>query len=180
MNTTMPTHETSHHTHAHPHKKAFWDNSRDRKISIIILSIIGGLLIFKFGMFVGYHKALFSYRSDDRGFSAMMDIRGEGMMKLPAPGFAREEFGTGHGATGRVVSISLPSFVVASPDNSEKTVTIGNDTLIRRFKSTVPATDIQTDDYTVVLGDPDETGAINARFIRLMPMMINQTGTFSR
>lgn len=149
-------------------KKTFWDTKKDRTISIVVLSVIGVLIVFKLGMFVGYHKALFSYRSDARHGMSMRS--GDGMMiglRVPSPGFAREEFPTGHGATGKILSVSLPSFIIASPDNSERTVTVSEGTMIRRFKKTVPATDIRPDDFTVVLGQPDESGVIQAKFIRL-------------
>lgn len=167
-------------------KKSFWDTKKDRSISIIVLSVIGALLIFKLGMIVGYHKALFSYRSDDRYMSGMrfnggmgMDTSVSSMHGVPGFGFGPEEFSTSHGATGRIVSVSLPSFVVASPDNSEKTVTISNDTMIRRFRTTVGPTDIQPDEFTVVLGNPDDTGVIQAKFIRLMPGMVTVDATAS-
>ncbi len=132
-----------------------------------VLCIIAVLIIFKMGMFVGYHKALFSYRSDARFGGGMM---GGDMMRLPKPGFGNEEFSTSHGAVGRVVSVSLPFFVVAGPDNSEKTVTVGEKTMIRRMKDTVSASDIRADDFAVVLGEPNDTGKIDAKFVRLMPL----------
>lgn len=147
-------------------KKVFWDTKKDRTISIIVLSVVGGLIIFKLGMFAGYHKALFSYQSDNRHFMFSSSGVAGGMM-LPAPGFAREEFSTSHGATGRVVSVSLPTFVIASPDNKERTIMVGDRTMVRRFQNTVPATDIRADDFTVVLGNPDDAGRIQAKFIRL-------------
>lgn len=51
----MNTH-TSSHSH-HEHKKPFWDTQKDSKVSLVVLVIIATLLVFKFGMFVGYHKA---------------------------------------------------------------------------------------------------------------------------
>jgi hypothetical protein len=149
-------------------QKTFWTTPRDKKISVIVLSIIGTLIIFKMGMFVGYHKALFSYRSD-AGFGRGMEMNGD-KYGLPKPGFMNEEFSTSHGAVGRIVSVSLPSFVVAGPDNSEKTVTVGDRTMIRRMKDTVSASDIRTDDFAVVLGEPNEAGKIDAKFVRLMPL----------
>ncbi|HEY0908228.1 MAG TPA: hypothetical protein VGE35_02655 [Candidatus Paceibacterota bacterium] len=149
-------------------KKAFWDTQKSRTITIVVLSFIAALVILKIGMFIGYHKALFAYRSDERHFIMMKG--GEGMgagMRIPSPRIVREEFPTGYGATGRVMSVSLPSFIIASPDNTERTITVNGDTMIRRFKSTVPATDIKTDDFTVILGEPDESGTIRAKFIRL-------------
>jgi len=103
-------------------------------------------------------------------------------MRPPSFGFTREEFPTSHGATGRIVSVALPSFVVAGPDNNEQNVIVGGQTLIRRMRTTVPPGDIKVDDYTVVLGEPNESGAIQAKFVRLMPSNATfiRTATTSR
>lgn len=116
---------------------------------------------------MGYHRALFSYRSDERFLPGMG--RGGDMMKAPSFGFTREEFPTNHGVVGKIVSVTLPSFVIAGSDNSEKTVTVGKETMIRRMRDTVASTSIVVDDNAVVLGEPDTTGTIQAKFIRLMP-----------
>lgn len=149
-------------------RNIFWSTKKDKIITISVLSLVVALLIFKAGMFIGYHRALFSYRSDAR-FSSDMG-QGRDMMKAPPFGFMREEFPTNHGAAGRIVSVSLPHFVVAGLDNSEKTVTIGKETMIRRMRDTVASTSIKVDENAVVLGEPDDTGKIQAKFIRLMSL----------
>lgn len=145
---------------------------------LIILIII--FAVFQAGIFVGYHKARFYgslgenyYKSSEglgnRGPGGMMgkgDSFGNFIKDANLPG--------GHGAVGKIVSINLPTIVVASPDNVEKTINISNDTLIRQFRDTLGPKDLKVGDYVVILGEvpnPNNTpeGVVNAKLIRLIP-----------
>lgn len=136
-----------------------------RSVLIGLVSLALALFVFQAGIFVGYHKALFSYRGENRYFAAIEGQGGRGGMMM---GFS-DEFSPNHGAIGQIISVSLPSFVVAGPNNAEKTVVIDGRTTIRRFRDIATSTDIRADDFAVVLGEPDQSGAIQARFVRLMP-----------
>lgn len=83
--------------------------------------------------------------------------------------FYRDDLSASHGVSGRVVSLSLPTFIVAAPNNLEKTVVVSDKTIIRKFRDTVTQNDIQPDDFVVVLGEPEPTGEIEARFVRIAP-----------
>lgn len=137
-------------------------NMYKNKVVIGVISIIAALLIFQSGVFVGYHKASSSYSGGDHFYRMMQGPTPEGMMD-------RDDFSPTHGASGRIVSVSLPSFIVAAPNNLEKTVTVDGQTIIRRFRDTVGQNDIHANDLVLVLGDPDQSGTIQARFVRLMP-----------
>lgn len=135
-------------------------------IGICIFIVI--ILIFQAGVFVGYKKAEFSGRFGDnysRAFGG--DQRGPGMMG----GFSQDIFVGGHGATGKIVRISLPSIVVADQGNVEKIITVNDDTAIRNFRATIQSTDLKVGDFIVVLGSPDDQGQIVAKLIRLMPAL---------
>ncbi|HEU5114215.1 MAG TPA: hypothetical protein VFT82_00435 [Candidatus Paceibacterota bacterium] len=147
----------------------FFSSRRGKKIVIGVIAAIGALLIFQAGIFVGYHKALFSYRGGERFVSMMQGPR---MMQ----GYD-DDFSPSHGAFGRIVSVALPSFVVASPNNTEQTVYVGNGTVIRMFRNTASTSDIQPERYAAVLGEPDPSGFIEARFIRIMPSQAVATST---
>lgn len=136
------------------------------KLLIILIAIT---IIFQAGIFVGYHKAGF-YRSMGENYRPF-DDKGRGfsdkgkkfmMQNSNIPG--------GHGAVGKIVSINLPTIVVASPDNIEKTVSISDDTLIRQFRETVSAKDLKVGEYAVVIGDNNvDGGVVKAKLIRLLP-----------
>lgn len=171
--------EQSNNTLGHKdHPKSFWGDmtaSRSRKATLVALvSVIGALLVFQAGVFVGYHKALFSYRGGERFFMMM-----EGGPKGYAAqaGIPSDDFGPSHGAVGRIVSVSLPTFVIAGPDKRERTVTIGDDTEIRLFRQTASTSEIRTDRFALVLGEPDQDGSIEARLVRIMPVPSAATTT---
>ena len=141
------------------------------KIVISLLSLIAALIVFQAGVFVGYHKAFSSYSGGDR-FYRMME--GEQRPQGPQMGFQavfddKDDFLPSHGVTGRIVSVSLPSFIVAAPNNLEKTVLVNDKTITRKFRDTVTSSDIHVNDFVIVLGEPDQSGTIEAKFVRLTP-----------
>jgi hypothetical protein len=145
-------------------------------LKILIILIVASV-IFQAGIFVGYHKAGF-YRSMGNNYYRPFDDKGRGfgnkggmMRDANIPG--------GHGAVGKIVSINLPTIVIASPDNVEKTVSISDETLIRQFRETIGAKDLKVGEYVVVIGDNNkdgdadkqnaENGVVKAKLIRLLP-----------
>ena len=120
------------------------------------------LAIFQAGIFVGTRKAEFSGRFGDNYHRIFEDRRlggqmGMGMMPNP------------HGATGKIVKIDLPTFVIASSDNTEKIIRVDNHTLIRHFQDELTTKHLVLDTNVVVLGAPNENGEIEARLIRILP-----------
>lgn len=122
------------------------------------------LLIFQAGMFVGYRKAAFSYRFGDNYYRAFGE-HGPRPFQIPL----QEGFIESHGAVGKIVTINLPTFVMVGPDEIEKVILIGDDTQIRHFDTTISASDLKVDDFTVVLGSPNENSQIEAKLIRVLP-----------
>jgi hypothetical protein len=155
----------------------FWKRPLDKKFVYAVIALVAALLIFKVGVSVGYHKASFSYRSGDAYYRMFDKGPRMGMMGQT---FFRDDFSSAHGAVGKIVSVSLPTFVVASPDNIEKTVIIGDDTIVRMFRGVVDSKKIAVDDFALVLGTPDDTGRIGAKFIRLMPYPRMGTSSFEQ
>ena len=78
-----------------------------------------------------------------------------------------------NGAVGKIVSISLPTIVVASRDGVEKDIVVGTSTVLRRFMDTVSPSDLKVEDFIVVIGSPNGQGQIEARFVRVMPASDN-------
>jgi hypothetical protein len=143
--------------------------------SSIILSVIivlFGLAIlagtFALGVFVGYHKARFSYQWGDNyhrnfggpkhGFMRFMD-------------FGRGDFIESHGVAGTIIKTDQGSLVIKGRDNMERVVAIKDDTIIRRGRENIKADDMKTGDFAVIIGEPDQSGQIEAKFIRLMPSL---------
>ena len=132
---------------------------------LIGLSVaIGALILFNLGMFVGYQKANFSYRWSDnyeRNFAG------------PRQGFMEEmkgqDFIGSHGVVGQIIKIDGRSLVIKGQDNIEKIISLATETAIHRFRQSIKAADLQTGDLIVVIGDPDDSGRIAAKLIRVLP-----------
>lgn len=150
-------------------------------LKILIVLIIASM-IFQAGIFVGYHKAGF-YKSMGDNYYRPFDNKGRGVNGFGSKGgmmggirdggkfmMQGANIPGGHGAVGKIVSINLPTIVVASPDNVEKTVSISDETLIRQFRETISATDLKVGEYIVVIGDNNtDGGVVKAKLIRLLP-----------
>ena len=124
------------------------------------------LLAFGAGMAVGFKKADFSYKYGDNYWQ---NFAGEQSGALDrAQG---KEFMDSHGAIGKIISIDAASglIVMRDRDNLEKIITVTEKTQINYFRQAVQLADLRADQTLVVLGDPDDTGKIQAKLIRVMP-----------
>jgi hypothetical protein len=147
-------------------------------ILIGIISLMIVLISFQAGIFVGYHRADFAYRSNENfyrtfGENGRGDMRnGTGspeFMGTVLKGFDTEDLPGGHGSVGKIVRVSSTTIIIADVKNVEKTVRIMDDTLVRRLRDTIRAQDIAIGDSVIVIGDPDAQGEITAHLIRVLP-----------
>ena len=144
-------------------KKVFKD-SKVKKAIYILGCVIVVLVIFQAGMFVGFKKAGFSFRTGEQYFRQMNGRPNDQFM-----GINRGDFGNSHGAVGKIVSVNLPSIIIADKDGIEKTVTVSTSTDIKKFKDSVKADDLKVNDFITVIGNPDDKAEVEARLIRIMP-----------
>ena len=143
--------------------KAIFHSHRTKKVLIGIGAFIIILLSFQAGMMVGFHKAASSYRFGDNYYH---EFEGRDHDR----GFMdNDRFPDSHGAMGRIVSVHLPSLVIADPYNTEKVVVLSDDSVVRRFRDTLPHSALKTNDFIVAIGSPNEKGEIEAKLIRLLP-----------
>lgn len=140
------------------------------KTFIAVVAVIAVLIIafvsFGIGISVGYHKARFSYQwseNYDQNFGGprhgIFGIFGMGM----------NGFMNAHGISGSIIKIDGSTLIVGGKDNIEKAVLIKNDTMIRRGQETVKSVDLKVNDKITIIGDPNDSGQIEAKFIRLLP-----------
>ena len=130
------------------------------KISATTLAVLAivvvALLVFAAGLEVGRRSAFFSCRWA-QNYERNFGMPHGGMMPMR------------HGAFGEIISIDLPNIVVASPNVPEKTVVIGNDTVILRGNVASTADQLRVGDHIIVIGAPDdERGEIGAKLIRVL------------
>ncbi len=117
----------------------------------VVLSIIVVLVLvmgaFAVGERVGFHKASFD---PNNGNHMMTDA---------------------HGSAGKVIAITLPTITIEDKDNTEKTVVVSDQTVIRKFRNTLTSQDIAVGDYIVAIGEPNTQSQIAATLIRILPPM---------
>ena len=149
-------------------KKIF--QSKKFKIALLgIACLIVALLIFQAGIFVGYRKASFSYEWG-QNYPRIFGGR---------PGGFLNEFGdrgyiNGHGIVGQIIKIDGSIIVIKGNDNAEKTIIVSDSTAIQSGRQSVKINDLKTDDFIVAIGSPNNSGQIEAKLIRLMPLPPNK------
>lgn len=146
--------------------KDFFQSKKFTKTLYAIGAVIAVLFIFQAGVFVGYKKASFSHRWGDNYHRTFGERDHKGLF---FKGALQKDFSSAHGAMGKIISLDFPSFVIESSDNTEKIALISDKTVVRRFRETINPSDLNIDDFVVVIGSPDDQGRIGARLIRLMP-----------
>lgn len=135
-------------------------------IALIIAAIVVLILVFNLGIFIGFNKASFSYRWSENYHKNFAGPRG---------GFFREfsgkDFIDPHGTIGQIISINDNLIIIKGRDDIEKTILVKGDTIIKRFREIIKIADLATGDFIVVLGQPNDQGQIEAKFIRVMPLL---------
>jgi len=79
------------------------------------------------------------------------------------------DFVEAHGAFGSIIDIKESELAIKGKNNVEKIIVISESTDIRRFRDAIKIKDLALDEYVVVIGEPNDQGKIDAKFIRVMP-----------
>lgn len=141
-------------------------------------ALVVALLIFQAGIFVGYHKASFSYRSGDNFHRMFGASEHRGMMDREGSfGFFRNGFTSAYGTTGTIVKITLPAIIVAGTDKVEKVVVVNERTIVRHLREDFKSTDLKVGDSIIVIGSPDDKAQIEAKLIRVLPTSVSMATT---
>lgn len=135
-----------------------------------VAGILGGLIVllvvFRIGMFVGEKQANFTERWG-ANYGRFFGEPRSGFFGEAQPGNGAPLHAFGN--AGSVLSVASGSIVMETSDNVEKTVIVSSSTIIRDLASTVGIEDLRAGDPIVVIGDPGDNGAIDARLIRVFP-----------
>jgi hypothetical protein len=127
------------------------------------------VLIFGAGIFVGGIKARFSYRwaeSYHKNFAGPpAGFFDNWRMPLPPPG----DFIEGHGTFGEIIKINDSDMVVKGQANVEKIIIITKDTVIEKGRETGKKEELKIGDQIIIIGEPNDSGQIEAKFIRVLP-----------
>lgn len=146
--------------------KEFIKSQQFRGIIIGLSLALVALIIFQAGVAVGERRSNFAHRFGDNFERNFRNPDGR-MFGRGFPGDDR--LPGGHGAVGEIISIALPNIVVSGPDNLEKTIVIGDGTVVRQFQNEITGNDLKVGDHIITLGEPNEEGQIQAKLIRILP-----------
>lgn len=158
--------------------KDVFNSKKSKAIVSVILIILAALAIFQAGIFVGFHKAKFSYGLGNNYYQTFGDFRGAipgRIGEIMPRGLFHEEVSTAHGVAGKIISVSLPTIIVEGRDNIEKIISINDDTQIREFRNTIRPEGLKVGDQVIVIGDPNNQSQIEAELIRVVPMATNDS-----
>jgi len=145
--------------------RQFFQSKKFNNILCSVGAVVITLLIFQAGIFVGYHKAGFSYRMGDNYYRAFGGERG-GFMGMHQDRY----FMNAHGVVGKIIKIDSQSIIVTGSDNVEKVVVTDDDTIIRHLRDSLAFADLKVGQNIVIIGSPDDKGQIVAKLIRLMDL----------
>ena len=147
--------------------------SKKFKIAALVVgALILALVSFAGGVAIGFHKAKFSYKfgeNYERNFTGhesagMMGGRGSQDMMGD---FGGRGFRNGHGIAGAIISVADNKIVIKDRNGQENTISVSDQTLIKRGQSTISVNDLKNDEQIVVMGKPGDNGTINADLIRV-------------
>ena len=119
---------------------------------------------FRIGMSVGFRKANFSYRWGENYHKNFAGPRGGFFENMD-----RNDFMGAHGVFGQILKIENNTLAVKGLDGVEKSILVKEDTAIEHLRYSIKLNDLKQGDHIVVIGDPKDSGVIEAKFIRLMP-----------
>lgn len=144
--------------------KTMIESKKFKHVIFILAGIFAVLFIFQFGAAFGYRRAAFSYHMGDNYYRAFGP-------QPPAPGerYFLSDISGAHGVSGKIIGLSIPTFIVSENNGTEKIVRIGDDTLLRKFRSAIAAEDLRTGDLVIVVGEPNDDAEIEASLIRVLP-----------
>jgi len=152
--------------------KDFFESKTFKSVLIGLTVFVVLLWVFQLGIGVGYRKAYFSGRAGDN-FRLIFGGHPQNRVSTPPfkVSFSTMEQGvfSGYGTMGTIISINLPRFALETPENIERSVLIGEKTVIRKYRDSLRPEDLRLEDNVVIIGSPSQNGEIEARLIRYLP-----------
>jgi hypothetical protein len=149
-------------------------NDQKKTYHILTLTLVGVLcwmviiFVFSVGVFIGQERARFSSHWTENYYRNFGGSQNNFMANFPAQNLI-----SGHGSFGQVIKIDGSQLVINGQDGMEKTIIVSDATFIRNNIRVVKLLDIRLNDTIVVIGDPDDQGQIQAKFIRILPKEIS-------
>jgi hypothetical protein len=142
--------------------KDFLKAPKTKTLLYTLCGILAILVVFGVGVIVGYRRAEFAERWSENYYPNFLGVTAGG-----GPlGMLFGPFDT-HGVVGRVVMVGTTTIAVEDRDGDEQSVVVGTNTPIRKMNGMISIIAIQDGDYVTVIGQPNDTGQVEANFIRV-------------
>lgn len=139
------------------------ESKKVRMMLITLASLITLLVVFGFGITVGYDRASFSSHFEENYYRNFNGGTTGGMMGYSMGPMPMSE----HGIVGTVLDVIGSMISVQDSVNNEHSVTISSGTVIREGDENIFISNIKSGDHIIVIGEPNPQGQIRARFIRI-------------
>ncbi len=139
--------------------------STSNKVTVGLIALAVFVLLcaaFSFGESIGFHKASFAFQNGNNFYRTFGSPSGNPMGR--PDGFPND-----HGTAGKVISVTLPTITIADRDNTEKTIVVNDQTIVRELRNTITADKILPGEYIVAIGDPNAQSQVVANLIRILP-----------
>ncbi len=138
-------------------------SAKNKKVLAALGVTLLCLIAFQAGSAFGFHRAIVAFKYDDRfdGRYGMHSKRGP----FGDPG---ERLPGAHGTAGRVLSVDMPTVLIEDRD-MERIVRFATGTEIREGRERAESGAISVDDFIVVIGNPNDKGEVEAKFVRILP-----------
>lgn len=138
------------------------------KILILVLVIAGAMtIVFATGVWVGQLRAQFSFQWAENYHYNFGGPKKGVFGNLPSTDFTNS-----HGIYGTVVMRDEGALIVTDDDNKEKTIVVDSATTIVNNSKVIDFDDIEIGDRAVIIGQPNDQGQIEAKFIRILPVQM--------
>ena len=126
------------------------------------------LTAFLLGQTVGFYKARTSYQWGENYQRIFGGPRAGFFGPGPGPlNMGGEMFLNAHGLAGQVIKIDGNTLVIKNDDNIERTALVATGTVITEDHQTLKLVNIKEGDNLMIIGSPDSSGQVNAKFIRI-------------
>jgi hypothetical protein len=133
-----------------------------------ILCLIILVVVFKMGMLVGTMRTAFSYRWAEQ-YHKNFAGPGGGFLDDFRNDFMSNDSIVSNGVFGRIIKIDGWQLTIGGPRDLEKVIIVNEKTIIKFLNENKKISDLKISDNIVVIGEPNNSGQIEAKLIRVMP-----------
>ncbi len=137
-----------------------------RAVLWILGTLVILMIVFGSGVAVGYRSGLFASRYGQDYYRNFIGAGHGGMGMFPG-GMMPPPIVNQYGVIGTVISVGSSTISMQDPAGNEQSIMLDAATVIREMDATVSASQIREGSHIAVIGEPNDTGQIHARFIRV-------------